>query len=77
MKCTNIRCYSPIACEGFGYCRNLNIPFKVTRLVAPSVVETQLTGRGPRMVTLEIAARAQEDAEKLADRNPEWFSRQP
>lgn len=24
MKCIKDRCYSPVACEGFGYCRELN-----------------------------------------------------
>jgi hypothetical protein len=26
MKCESKRCYSPIACAGFGYCRELNLP---------------------------------------------------
>lgn len=24
MKCIKDRCYSPLACDGFGYCRELN-----------------------------------------------------
>lgn len=25
-RCQKARCYSPVACEGWGYCRELNLP---------------------------------------------------
>ena len=72
MKCTTA-CLSPTACNGFGYCRNFNRPFKVTRLVVPPIYRTQLTGIGPEFRTIEIAARNKTGAEKIADSHPEWF----
>lgn len=31
-KCVKDRCYSPVACGGFGYCRELNmLPERFTR----------------------------------------------
>lgn len=73
MRCTT-QCLSPTACNGFGYCRNLNKPFKVTRLIVPPVFQTQLTGVGPEFRTIEIAAKTKRGAEKIADTYPEWFN---
>ena len=73
MKCTT-NCLSPTACNGFGYCRNLNRSFKVTRLWVPPIYQTQLTGVGPEFRTIEVAAKNKTGAEKIADENPEWFS---
>jgi len=74
MKCTDKRCLSPTACQGFGYCRNLNRPFQVTRLFVPPIFHTQLTGEGAEFRTIEISARNKAAAERIADQNLDWFS---
>jgi len=45
----------------------------VTRWVVPTHIETQLTGRKPGDVTIEIVATSQASAEALADAQPSLF----
>jgi len=75
MKCTDKRCLAPEACESFGYCRNHNKPFQVTRFWNPPILEIQLAGAKPGNRTIEIWARNKTTAERLATENPDWFSK--
>lgn len=34
MKCQKERCYSPVACNSFGYCRERNFEFPDARLIS-------------------------------------------
>lgn len=73
MKCTDNRCLSPVACEGFDYCRNRNKPFKVRRFVSVPHYLTQITGAVSGFRELEINASNKAAAEKMADDHPDWF----
>lgn len=53
MKCLNQTCYSPVACNGFGYCRELN--FKRSGLDA--VVSSGITHERSRLECPTCLAR--------------------
>jgi hypothetical protein len=47
MNCTKQRCYSPVACEGFGYCREINFVWEEITLRCPKCKRTKQAAQDP------------------------------
>lgn len=55
MKCLKQRCYSPVACGGFGYCREHNDPLQSPQYIVEGIILRRLHEKRIEGYTIEMA----------------------
>jgi DNA-binding GntR family transcriptional regulator len=71
-KCISEKCYSPVACEGFGYCRELHLG--AARKAVDLMSEEQLKAMRNRVKTLKDIA---EETYEVQDMMKKIFKNMP